>query len=533
MDKRVWTLYRVSTKGQVNADEDIPMQRNACHRYVENKSNWKITKELYERGVSGWKKSATDRDELVQIKEGAVKGEFDILLIFMSDRLGRKKDESPFIIEFLSKNGVTVHSVNEGELRSVEHTDSLINYIRYWQAEGESIKTSIRVKEQLKQMNEEGKFTGGNQPYGYDLVETDEKHPKKKSNIKKLIINEEQSKVVRLIFELSANKGFGRHKIASYLNERGYLNHLGKKFNDKFIHRLLSNTIYIGKKRYGTKGLDTVNLEYRTQPYNEELRIIDNDLFYKSLEMISKRKTNYSKNEENIKPNSSNVLLSGIITCGYCGKNMRTDFSYKDYTRKSDGLVTRMKTYRYRCTNGKNKIIPHDKIQVGAKSLDENVEKKVLVYIRNLDMSKVTEKLDKIKNEKLSVKCDELKQMESLLLKKQKNLNILNDEIPKSLMGESSFKPDVLNKSIMQIESEINEITNNLITLKEEIKSITENVEEIEYNKNKYIDWEERYKLADLDARKVMISDVVVKVIWKSDELFIDFRLTVEDMISV
>jgi len=32
--KRVWCLYRVSTKGQVNVDEDIPMQKNACYEFV-------------------------------------------------------------------------------------------------------------------------------------------------------------------------------------------------------------------------------------------------------------------------------------------------------------------------------------------------------------------------------------------------------------------------------------------------------------------------------------------------------------------
>lgn len=31
--KRVYTLYRVSTKGQVDKD-DIPMQKTACHEWT-------------------------------------------------------------------------------------------------------------------------------------------------------------------------------------------------------------------------------------------------------------------------------------------------------------------------------------------------------------------------------------------------------------------------------------------------------------------------------------------------------------------
>ena len=35
--KRVGCLYRVSTKKQVNVEDDIPMQRNACMEYIRNR----------------------------------------------------------------------------------------------------------------------------------------------------------------------------------------------------------------------------------------------------------------------------------------------------------------------------------------------------------------------------------------------------------------------------------------------------------------------------------------------------------------
>ena len=49
---RVYTLYRVSTVGQVDHD-DIPMQRIACREFVQAQAGWEIVKELYEKGVSG------------------------------------------------------------------------------------------------------------------------------------------------------------------------------------------------------------------------------------------------------------------------------------------------------------------------------------------------------------------------------------------------------------------------------------------------------------------------------------------------
>ena len=51
--KRVYTLYRVSTKGQVDKD-DIPMQKTACHEFAGRQDGWIISKEFYEKGISGY-----------------------------------------------------------------------------------------------------------------------------------------------------------------------------------------------------------------------------------------------------------------------------------------------------------------------------------------------------------------------------------------------------------------------------------------------------------------------------------------------
>ena len=93
-------------------------------------------------------------------------GKFDILLVFMFDRLGRRDDETPLVVEWFVRNGIEVWSATEGQQRFDTHVDKLMNYIRYWQASGESIKTSIRVKTRLSQMTEAGLYTGGTVPFG-------------------------------------------------------------------------------------------------------------------------------------------------------------------------------------------------------------------------------------------------------------------------------------------------------------------------------------------------------------------------------
>ena len=93
MRKRVYCLYRVSTKGQVEKD-DIPMQKQRCHEFAAEK-DWVIVKEFSEKGISGFKVSAKDRDAIQEIQRDAASKQFDILLVFMFDRLAAKKMRLP------------------------------------------------------------------------------------------------------------------------------------------------------------------------------------------------------------------------------------------------------------------------------------------------------------------------------------------------------------------------------------------------------------------------------------------------------
>ena len=98
--KRVMCLYRVSTRGQVDKQDDIPMQRRECKEFISRRDDWVFIGERMEKGVSGYKVSAAKRDAIIEIREMAEKKQFDVLLVFMFDRLGRKEDSS-----FVSSTG--------------------------------------------------------------------------------------------------------------------------------------------------------------------------------------------------------------------------------------------------------------------------------------------------------------------------------------------------------------------------------------------------------------------------------------------
>ena len=217
--KRVICLYRVSTIGQVDHD-DIPMQKLACREYAATHPDWEIVDEISEKGVSGYKVSTNARDAIVEIKKRAITHQFDVLLVFMFDRLGRRDDETPFVVQWFVQQGIEVWSTREGEQRFDTHVDKLLNYIRFWQASGESEKTAIRVRTKHSQMIQEGQWRGGLVPYGYRL-EFQGRTNKKNKPVRDLMIDEEEGKVVREIFHLLTEEGYGTNRVAQYLNDRG------------------------------------------------------------------------------------------------------------------------------------------------------------------------------------------------------------------------------------------------------------------------------------------------------------------------
>lgn len=82
-----------------------------------------------------YKVSADTCDKLQRIREAAERGEFDIFLVFMYDRLGRNLNETPFIAKWFTKKGIHVWSVYEGEIIDGVDAERMLDYIRSWQTD--------------------------------------------------------------------------------------------------------------------------------------------------------------------------------------------------------------------------------------------------------------------------------------------------------------------------------------------------------------------------------------------------------------
>jgi DNA invertase Pin-like site-specific DNA recombinase len=342
MAERVCCLYRVSTTKQVDHDElnqaDIPVQRKACREFAE-RMGWIIVEEEQEAGVSGYKVSADDRDKLQLIKKSAEMGKFDILLVFMFDRLGRKSDETPFVVEWFVKKGIRVWSVNEGEQRFESHTDRLTNYIRYWQADGESQKTSIRTKTALGQMVQDGRFRGGSAPYGYRLVPSGIFN-KRKHEVYQLEIDEDEARVVRMMFNLCVGSGYGRCKIANLISSQGMKTRTGSNWHEATVGHILHNITYMGVLRSG---------ESRSEVF-PNLQIIDPDTFELAQKLMAERINEYNDKRTMPRNTSGQSLLSGNVFCGHCGGRL-TLTSNSTARLNADGERVTRRRIRYVCYN--------------------------------------------------------------------------------------------------------------------------------------------------------------------------------------
>lgn len=339
--KRVYCLYRVSTLGQVEKD-DIPMQRQACHAFAE-KQGWQIIAEFSEKGVSGFKQSAEQREALVAIKQAAILKKFDVLLVFMFDRLGRRDDETPFVVEWFVKNGIAVWSVMEGEQRFENHVDKLLNYIRFWQSSGESIKTALRTRVRMEQLIQENGYVGGTAPYGYRLCKLGRVN-KRGFEVHDLLMDPAKAEVIKTIFRLYCEEDMGPYRIAVHLTQQGELTRRGTQWNAASVRNILGNAIYTGIRTYGA---------IQTERFSH-LQIVSDELY-----LCAQQKLQACRLEEPRPLRSQHwdaVLLKDRPYCMHCGKPVTVSRNRKS-RRKRDGTVAVYDRMKYICIN-KNAFEP-------------------------------------------------------------------------------------------------------------------------------------------------------------------------------
>ena len=436
----------------------------------------------------------------------------------MFDRIGRIADETPFVVEWFVKNGIRVWSTQEGEQRFDNHTDKLTNYIRFWQADGESEKTSIRTKTALGQLVEDGGFKGGLAPYGYDLVKSG-RFNKRKHEVFELAVNEAEAAVVRIIFDKYVHEGFGAQRIATYLNNLGYRARTGKMWHHASIRGIICNLTYTGVLRSG---------ESRSQML-PHLQIITPELF-EAAQHIRTSRANSAEQERRVPLNTrGQSLLAGNVFCGHCGSRLALTTNGKAYPCKEDAHRI-VKRVRYICYGKTRKQTECDG-QTGytAHILDGIIDKVVRQIFERMKAIPKSEIVNIRYREKMEERKALLKSAKSDYAKAAAELDTLRAEVIKSLRGESAFSQELLSSLIADGEKKCLTIQHTMEVAQAVYDEGQAMLDALNAQYDDIISWAEMYDSASMESKKMIVSCLIRRVeVYRDYRLHIDFNIDFE-----
>jgi len=305
---RAVTYARVSTGEQSTIDAQVKI----CGEYAE-RQGWEIVGEPFTDIQSGLR---DDRSGWQRLLHQARLKQFDIVIVYKTDRFGRDTAASFPAVKDLRRCGVKLHSTVEGDNRFVQGLFLLL-------AEEESHGTSIRTQSFMRAKAEGGRWLS-RAPRGYDLAEIPEakmtaEERGRKRRPKTLERNSDAPKVAEL-FQRYAD-GASYQALREEAERMGLVDPKQMYFR---LQHLLRNPVYRGLVVYGRryngelddepKGLRPEE-EWITVPGLHE-PIVDQATWDK----VQARINGHRDAQVNLA--KSTYLLTHLLWCGDCGARM-------------------------------------------------------------------------------------------------------------------------------------------------------------------------------------------------------------------
>ena len=469
-------------ENKTDVSESITNQKSLLLQYVKE-NNLRVYDIYIDDGYSGTTFDRPGFNRLINDIENKL---VNMVITKDMSRLGRDYIKTGYYLE---------KYFPEHNIRYIAITDNIDTYLNNSNNDIAPFKAimndyyakdiSKKIKSSLRAKQKEGKWVGSRCPYGYDKDINNKNH---------LVINEEQAKIVRYIFDLSLN-GLTCFKIANKLtleniktpaqyynfNWRNNYNMNMGKWHPKTIKDILTNRLYTGDLVQNRRS--KVNYKIKKVVYNKECdyivvpntheAIIDKELFDRVQSLIPK---NVGRNEKR-----ENHLLDGLLYCGEC--NHRISVSPR---RKIDNRCYTVCNY-YRtylkqkvCTmHSNNYDILEDKIlellkEYCLKYMDKksilnrvintnNDKQNNLRYIKNLEkeISNINDNLDSIYIDRLNKNISE-EQFNRVKIKLETELNIKLDKI-KEFKKEKTQNNNIDREKYIREVLELNNISRDII----------------------------------------------------------------------
>lgn len=316
---------RVSSEEQARDGYSIEAQIKAIKDYAIKNDIFIDDNHIYkDEGISGRKAEKRPAFmEMIKTAKSKPK-QFDVILVHKFDRFSRNREDSIVYKSLLKKEcGINVISITE-HLDPDDKMSIILEAFLEAMAEYYSINLSEEVKKgQIEKHSQGGLQTRPS--FGYNVENN------------KLTINEDEAKIVKLIFEKYALENESMMSIAKIVNSLGITTKNGNKFENRTIYYILNNPVYIGKLKYTPGRRNTYNFDDPNTILvdGKHSPIIDNNLW--DLTQLKLAKNNIWKKPKARLDYSVKHWSKGLIRCSEC----------------SCTFVTATKS-KYRC-NGYNK----------------------------------------------------------------------------------------------------------------------------------------------------------------------------------
>lgn len=500
---RCYTYVRVSTSMQVDG-YSLEAQRERLLRFAEFQE-MEVVREYCDAGKSG--KNISGRPEFSQMLQDIAedRDRVDFILVFKLSRFGRNAADVLNSLQYIQDFGVNLICVEDG-IDSSKDSGKLTITVLSAVAEIERENILVQTMEGRRQKAREGKWNGGQAPFGYEL---DSKNGT-------LTVNSKEAEIVKIIFSKFVNEGLGADSICDYLNQHGYQKKKVKKnelnyFSRGLIMKILDNPVYIGKIAYGRTATEKVKGsrdQYKRVKTDDYMlidgiheAIVDQELWEAA--RIRRKETGVKWNKTHSLEHEH--ILSGILRCPVCGSGLvgtvRRRKNKKSGEYKDD--------FYYKCLHRKKIDDIHFcnfRLVLNQDEINHQTEEIILDMVadpefRNYMVSKLNEKVDvsSLETEKNQVR-EQLRQVmgaKKKLTEMMERLDIGDKHYDRKYQ-DMQDRQNVLYDRISELEEAIADIEVKISGAYEE-KITTDQLYKILLNFDKMY-----YKMSDLEKKRFM-----------------------------
>jgi site-specific DNA recombinase len=324
--ERIAAYIRVSTDEQADKGNSLKEQQERLNSYCKA-MGWEEPVFYIDDGYSA---KNLNRPAMQRLIEDVKKGEIKYVLTTKLDRLTRNLLDLLQVVNMFDEFKCNFVSASESFDTSTAAGRMVLHLLGVF-AEFERERISERVKDNMTLLAKNTTKAITQPCYGYDVVEGQYR------------INELEAQYVKLMFDLAEN-GHGHRKIAKILNERGARTKRGKMWDQTNVKRLMRTETIAGIMIYNKRENKNGKIVERDRSEwiikeNNHPAIIPIERFERVREIMQSRSRAY-KHADN-----ETYLLTGLVKCKHCGRNMRGSTS-RHKTKHGDYTY-----YRYVCSS--------------------------------------------------------------------------------------------------------------------------------------------------------------------------------------